>query len=503
MKHMDPNLEKYLSEVHFESRNEEHKFHNLLFISIFVETFVLQLQKVYGVSLQDNFIDLKGDYARWVPNLAAFEEASQKFFQRAVNEPSFSAEVNGKLFVAIKEVNRFSRDLLSTDFSTKTNKEIIDLCEKYVQLEKEMIGWGMFPVIMEIEHNLYTDFLTQLVDKKNKKLNAGVSVAELVAVLSTFQGETEAKREQFELLKLALQVKNTSALPGFNPQLKSHAVEFGWLTYGYGGPAWGEKEFTESLVALLNNENVAEKLKEFENSEAELATKVTFYENKLQLTPGEKEYFAIARDFMKGKALRKEAMSLAAYASEPLHREIAKRLNLSFLQARLMVLSELKVALEGGMVVDEKELNLRKKYVVFGVFRNGKDTLVLTGKGAEFLGNLIRVEKVASDLSMLSGSCACSGKATGIVKIINHPSDMAKMQKGDILVSYATTPDIVPAMKIASAIVADLGGLTSHAAIVSRELGVPCVIGTKIATKWLKDGDKVEVDASKGIVRKL
>ncbi len=75
------------------------------------------------------------------------------------------------------------------------------------------------------------------------------------------------------------------------------------------------------------------------------------------------------------------------------------------------------------------------------------------------------------------------------------------MQKGDILVSIATDPDIVPAMKKAAAIVTEQGGVTSHAAIVSRELGTPCVIGTKIATKVFKDGDLVEVDAVKGIVK--
>ena len=77
------------------------------------------------------------------------------------------------------------------------------------------------------------------------------------------------------------------------------------------------------------------------------------------------------------------------------------------------------------------------------------------------------------------------------------------MNKGDILVSIASDPDIVPAMKKAAAIVTEQGGVTSHAAIVSRELGIPCVIGTKIATKVLKDGDIVEVDATKGTVRKL
>ena len=67
----------------------------------------------------------------------------------------------------------------------------------------------------------------------------------------------------------------------------------------------------------------------------------------------------------------------------------------------------------------------------------------------------------------------------------------------------ATVPAFVPAMEKAVAIVTDEGGLLSHAAIVSRELGVPCVVGTKIATKALRDGDMVEVNATKGIVRKV
>ncbi len=62
---------------------------------------------------------------------------------------------------------------------------------------------------------------------------------------------------------------------------------------------------------------------------------------------------------------------------------------------------------------------------------------------------------------------------------------------------------MVPAMKLAAAIVTDAGGVSCHAAIVSRELNIPCVIGTKHATKWLKDGDLVEVDAANGVVRKI
>ena len=66
-----------------------------------------------------------------------------------------------------------------------------------------------------------------------------------------------------------------------------------------------------------------------------------------------------------------------------------------------------------------------------------------------------------------------------------------------------TRPEMVVAMKKATAIVTDEGGVTCHAAVVSRELNIPCIIGTRNATKFLKDGDKVEVDANKGIVKKI
>lgn len=86
---------------------------------------------------------------------------------------------------------------------------------------------------------------------------------------------------------------------------------------------------------------------------------------------------------------------------------------------------------------------------------------------------------------------------------MNKPEDVAKLVKGDVLVSIATTPDLVTAMRKASAIVTDVGGLTCHAAIVSRELGIPCIVGTKIATKVLRDGGVVEVDATRGIVKRV
>ncbi len=101
---------------------------------------------------------------------------------------------------------------------------------------------------------------------------------------------------------------------------------------------------------------------------------------------------------------------------------------------------------------------------------------------------------------LLKGLGASPGIGTGKVKVIESEKEISKVEEGDILVTTMTTPDMVPAMKRASAIVTDEGGLTCHAAIVSRELGVPAVVGTKEATKVLRDGMIVTVDGEKGVV---
>jgi phosphohistidine swiveling domain-containing protein len=103
----------------------------------------------------------------------------------------------------------------------------------------------------------------------------------------------------------------------------------------------------------------------------------------------------------------------------------------------------------------------------------------------------------------ISGQIACKGLARGAVRVIMSKKDIALLRQGEVLVTSMTTPEYLPAMQRSVAFVTDEGGITCHAAIVARELGKPCIIGTKIATQVLKDGDMVEVDAEKGVVKIL
>jgi len=103
-------------------------------------------------------------------------------------------------------------------------------------------------------------------------------------------------------------------------------------------------------------------------------------------------------------------------------------------------------------------------------------------------------------IPILEGYGASPGVATGFVKIIHDANEIWKIEKGDVLVTKMTNPDFVVVMEKSAAIVTDEGGATCHAAIVSRELGIPCIVATKIATQTLKDGMKVTVDATHGKV---
>ena len=102
---------------------------------------------------------------------------------------------------------------------------------------------------------------------------------------------------------------------------------------------------------------------------------------------------------------------------------------------------------------------------------------------------------------LVRGLGASPGTASGAVRVLSSSAESAKLQQAEVLVARMTSPDWVPLMRPAAAIVTDQGGMTSHAAIVSRELGIPCIVGTRTASTQLRDGTLVTVDAVEGTVR--
>lgn len=131
---------------------------------------------------------------------------------------------------------------------------------------------------------------------------------------------------------------------------------------------------------------------------------------------------------------------------------------------------------------------------------NGK-LFLLQSRPITTLGNIEKSSESAADLDVvIKGLGASPGIVGGPVKIILDIDELDKINDGDIMVTTMTTPDMVPAMKKSSGIITDEGGVTCHASIISRELGIPCVVGTGEATNTLRDGQDVSIDGKKGLV---
>ena len=154
--------------------------------------------------------------------------------------------------------------------------------------------------------------------------------------------------------------------------------------------------------------------------------------------------------------------------------------------------------------VNLAEIKKRKNgYAAY--FDKEHNPVIVTGSKAEKFKE--KVQGIAES-DTVKGNVARKGYASGKVRIIsfsakNYDEQVAAFTEGEILVTGMTRPQIIHLCRKAAAIITDEGGITCHAAVVSREFNVPCIIATHNATKVLKTGDKVEVDADKGVVRKL
>lgn len=192
-------------------------------------------------------------------------------------------------------------------------------------------------------------------------------------------------------------------------------------------------------------------------------------------------------------------------------KQVSSKLNISLEELNSYRCSEIKDLFTKGEKLPQEEILSRKAYAHY--IDEDHKIYFFSGEGAlEFINRFLNKNTIElPENNIIQGKTANStgkivrAKVRILARDYGNPAvvqkSMAEMEDGEILVSQTTDPELLPAMKKASAIVTDIGGLLSHSAITSRELGIPCVIDTKNASKILKTGDFVEVDAEKGIVK--
>ncbi len=222
--------------------------------------------------------------------------------------------------------------------------------------------------------------------------------------------------------------------------------------------------------------------------------------SSLKLSAHLKTLLELSEDFTWWQDERKKATYFNIHMGALLLEEISKRTGVDIENLKYTANEEiLQILQRRGPTNDE--LTRRRKYCVWIWTREGNTCFA--GDDARAFKHAIMGEKDLSDVQDVRGLSASMGKVVGRACIITSSTECDKVQQGDVVIAVMTRPDYVPAMKKACAIVTDEGGITSHAAIVSRELGIPCIIGTKIATKVFATGEQVEVNANHGWARKV
>lgn len=324
----------------------------------------------------------------------------------------------------------------------------------------------------------------------------------LLEILALVEARPEAKRLFLQKPFHAAALKTFAEIWG---RLEGHARRFFWINNGYASTpyldvAYFAGQLREKIVAGVS---AGAKLEEYRKKERQRKEARDRALSTLEIPRDLEALLDLVGKVAYFQDLRKRAMLQAVHYSNLLLAHIASRYdipqrNLLFALPRELTKKNLSRK-EFPAILESRS---RRCLILYGYAEwrifDGQEA---KAKETELLGpQNAKIEGVSPNVM---GTCASLGYAVGRAKVVLTAADIPKVQKGDVLVARSTRPEYVPAMKRACAIVTDEGGITSHAAIVSRELGVPCVIGTKVATLAFKDGDYVEVNANHGIVRKI
>ena len=194
-------------------------------------------------------------------------------------------------------------------------------------------------------------------------------------------------------------------------------------------------------------------------------------------------------------------MSKSSYYVIPLYTEIAWRLGLTYYDLKEFLPEEILYFLKEGLKTPRQELAARLKLSTHIQFKGKR--YFFTGKQAQEIKRTVTGAGFLSARKEFYGRPAHPGKVIGKVKLALDFNVLSTIQKGDIVVGAFMSSMFGPALSKASGLVTEFGGLTSHPVIVAREFNIPCIVGVKDITKYLKNGDMVEIDGGKGIIKKI
>lgn len=379
----------------------------------------------------------------------------------------------------------FAKKIKKLNWSKLSNQQIVKIKQKYAKLYNDIVPYGE-PLPYFLKEKLQIVLDEYLIKEKN------IPVKEY-EILITPLYQSFLNQESQELWNLAKKYKNN--LSKFKKAIKKHQEKYAWLLFDYASLVADENYFLKKARGFIKEPPKFLDYKKLETRKQQII-------KNYKIAPFYVYYLDLLEELFYLMDRKKEVLTQGHFAINFLFREVAKRLGFDLNIIRWFFWKEVKEALLGKKRLNPKIAYQRKKSSVLK-YTNGKPIFLTLKEAKKLILDIKKDQQFGAKQRTIKGISASAGKVKGKICYLKSARENHKIKKGQVLLVSNTTPDFMPAVHKAIAIVTNEGGLTCHAAIVSREFKIPCVVGTKIATQVFKDGDLVEVDANKGIVKIL
>jgi phosphohistidine swiveling domain-containing protein len=486
------------------------------FIHAGPECGILGMNKIMGFGFTKFMMQFKKDYIQLYYNRDDMHKCFEKFYKKYKKDKTymtFLMNVEEELGDDLYEYIRYIKPRLYK----LNDKELIKAYKKLFTMFSSSFNTSHIIECIALTTDVTVkDMLMKELEKK-KITEKSTEYFTLLTQPSEIPFVIEHDNNIAKILELIRKSKNKSILDNLdekennklNQLIEDHISKFFWYnTTWVGGKYITKPELIKELKQYIENNDSfnfvdVKKYQQMEKDKNKLLKKLKLSQeltNLLEIT-SKATYW---QDLRKIKML-KGILALQRFVSEISSRTEIKEENLKYLLIKEEgdklndVFKDIKT--KSKAIELDKLLAERRKGSMYLYMKN--ELMIESGKEYDNLLKNMKKQKSSKEVKEISGMCASTGRVIGKVKICLKPNDLKKFKSGEILVTSMTRPEFVPVMKKAVAIITDEGGLTCHAAIVSRELKKPCIIGTKIATKVLKNGMVVEVNANHSIVKIL
>ncbi len=464
--------------------NEEWYIQGVSAIPIFIVFCGLsayQMKDKLGYGYTQNILKFRrgyGEMGYWWPDLRRLWQIIKN---KQSEDKTYLAGIKAEYEKIVERNERFLGSLDQDKLVQLNDDELLAVFKKCLSIQTDSVGLAhvVEPIGIEGEK----EFKQQLVEE----LGSDMAKKQYVALTAPSQ-LSFVSQEEADLRRIASYSNSQK-----EKLLKDHRQKYFWIQNSYREP----KQLKVEDFAKRLEKSAGEK----KNKEQPI-NKQTLMDN-LKLSQSTRDFIELIDFTTAWQDERKRNLLVVISYLGLVIDEIAKRTKMLATNLYHLTFSDIP-KIESLRDIKNLQAELDRRFDgVLLCWRSGLETVVSGNDYAELVETSAGVDKKVKVGDQIYGSVANSGTAVGSVVVCRNLSELHKVQAGDILVASMTRPEFMPALKKAAAIVTDEGGITSHAAIVSRELGIPAVIGTKVATKVLKDGMRVEVGANHGFVRIL